>query len=76
MSPRRALHGSSLTISVNNGRCHLYGTCQYEAPSLFKLTEDERLRYVTEVIPEYADQARAAAMACPMRAIQLSGEQL
>jgi len=28
------------------------------------------------VIPEYADQARAAAMACPMRAIQLSGERL
>jgi ferredoxin len=75
MSPRRVLHvETSMGISVNNARCHLYGICQAEAPALFELTEDERLRYVSHVGPAHADQAKAAARGCPMRAIHLSVE--
>ncbi|HEX3778920.1 MAG TPA: ferredoxin [Pseudonocardiaceae bacterium] len=75
MSPRRILRiETSLEISVNNARCHLYGTCQAEAPELFELTEDERLRYVSHVSMAQVEQAKAAARGCPMRAVSLSVE--
>jgi ferredoxin len=74
MSPRRILHRTALKISVDNQRCHLYGVCEAEAPSLFELASGERLRYVSHVTDEHTDQARAAARCCPMRAIHLSGE--
>ncbi|HJP76449.1 MAG TPA: ferredoxin [Pseudonocardiaceae bacterium] len=76
MSPRRALHAeTSIQISVNNARCHRYGMCQAEAPDLFELTEDERLRYVSHISAAHVEQAKAAARACPMRAVSLSAEQ-
>ncbi len=65
---------TAMTISVDNQRCHLYGVCQAEAPNLFELTPGGRLHYVSHVIDEHTDQAKAAARACPMRAIHLSGE--
>ncbi|HEY4454444.1 MAG TPA: ferredoxin [Pseudonocardiaceae bacterium] len=75
MSPRRVLHAdTSVEVSVNNARCHLYGICQAEAPDLFELTEDERLRYVSHIGPAHVEQAKAAARGCPMRAVSLSSE--
>jgi ferredoxin len=75
MSPRRILRmETSIEISVNNARCHLYGICQAEAPDLFELTEDERLRYVSHVSQGLVEQAKAAARGCPMRAVSLSVE--
>lgn len=74
MSPHRALHGTTVKISVDNSRCHLYGICEAEAPSLFELASGERLRYVSHVTAEHDDQARAAARSCPMQAINLSVE--
>jgi sulfoxide reductase heme-binding subunit YedZ len=63
--------GAALDISVDNERCHRYGICQAEAPGLFQLVDDERLRYERRPPPEQFAQARAAARACPMRAIEL-----
>ncbi|MEU5696602.1 ferredoxin [Actinosynnema sp. NPDC020468] len=63
--------GSALDISVDNERCHRYGICQAEAPGLFQLVDDERLRYERRPPPELFAKARAAARACPMRAIEL-----
>lgn len=63
--------GSALDISVDNERCHRYGICQAEAPGLFQLVDDERLRYERRPPPEQFAKARAAARACPMRAIEL-----
>ena len=63
--------GSALDISVDNERCHRYGICQAEAPGLFQLLDDERLRYERRPPPELFAKARAAARACPMRAIEL-----
>ncbi|QFZ24357.1 ferredoxin [Saccharothrix syringae] len=63
--------GSALDISVDNERCHRYGICQAEAPGLFQLIDDERLRYERRPPPEQFAKARAAARACPMRAIEL-----
>jgi ferredoxin len=76
MSSNRRSSGSKTTtatrhhVSVNNDRCHRYGTCQYEAPDLFQLTA-VGLRYRKTVGPKELDQAKAAVRCCPMMAITL-----
>jgi ferredoxin len=57
-------------ISVNNDRCHRYGTCQAEAPDLFQLTS-VGLRYRRTIEARQLDQAKAAIRCCPMLAIKL-----
>jgi ferredoxin len=75
MTRRRARHAEqTVRISVSNARCHQYGICQANAPDLFELTEDERLRYVSRVGSGHLEQAKAAARSCPMRAVSLSVE--
>lgn len=60
-------------VSVDNDRCEVYGICVWEAPELFQLDRDGRLRYRRQL--EEADFAPAAAAArcCPMQAIVLRG---
>jgi ferredoxin len=75
MSSRRGSTSSSSSatrhqLSVNNDRCHRYGTCQYEAPDLFQLTS-VGLRYRKSVGPKDLEQAKAAVRCCPMMAITL-----
>ena len=62
-----------MRVSVDNQRCRRYGICQQEAPDVFQLREDGRLRYTRNPNAGQNDQAQAAARACPMRAIQLQG---
>jgi ferredoxin len=63
-----------LELSVDNMRCHRFGFCQSEAPTVFKLLEDGRLQYKHH--PDVEDNAdiRSAARACPMQAIQVRAE--
>jgi ferredoxin/DMSO/TMAO reductase YedYZ heme-binding membrane subunit len=63
--------GDAMDVSVNNEKCHRYGTCQAEAPDVFQLIEDNRLTYNRRPAEEHFAQARAAARACPMRAIDI-----
>ncbi|WP_435061581.1 ferredoxin [Amycolatopsis thermoflava] len=60
-------------LSVNNERCELFGTCQWEAPGLFELERNGRLRYRSRLTEEDWDPAVAAARSCPMQAIQIKG---
>ena len=60
-------------ISVDNDRCELYGICQWEAPGIFELDRDGRLRYRRQLTVDDFDQAAAAARCCPMQAIVLRG---
>ncbi|GGM71877.1 ferredoxin [Longimycelium tulufanense] len=60
-----------INVSVDNQRCRRYGICQAEAPQVFQLTEDGRLHYERRPDPRDSAQARAAARACPTRAIEL-----
>lgn len=62
--------GTRHQISVNNDRCHRYGTCQAEAPDLFQLTS-MGLRYRRAVSHQELEQAKAAIRCCPMLAIKL-----
>ncbi|MFI5612187.1 ferredoxin [Amycolatopsis sp. NPDC051903] len=69
------LPGSGPRVSVDNDRCELYGICAMEAPDLFDLGQDGRLRFRKRLLGA-ADttQAIAAARVCPMQAIVLRGE--
>lgn len=64
-----------MTVSVDNVRCHRFGYCQAEAPEVFKLMEDGRLRYEPRPSPRDAEGARAAERVCPVRAIELKERQ-
>lgn len=59
-----------MRISIDAELCHGHGRCYELAPGL--ITDDERSRgYVPtpEVPAELEDEARAAANACPERAV-------
>lgn len=58
-------------VDVDNTQCHLFGICQQEAPTVFDLGPDGRLRY--QAHPPAGDVAavRQAARCCPMQAITL-----
>lgn len=60
-------------ISVDNDRCEVYGICVWEAPRLFQLDKDGRLRYRRQLEDGDTDQAVSAARSCPMQAIVLRG---
>ena len=63
----------ALLVSVDNRLCHLYGICEQEAPDVFELAIDGRLRYSARPNPENVDATRQAARLCPMQAIAISG---
>ncbi|PXY28475.1 ferredoxin [Prauserella muralis] len=60
-------------LSVDNERCELFGICEWEAPALFELGRDGRLRYRRQPAAGELTQAAAAARCCPMQAIELRG---
>lgn len=62
---------TAVRVAVHNGHCHQYGICQQEAPRVFALRSDTRLRYDTQPPAELTGQVRQAARLCPMQAITL-----
>ena len=61
-------------VSVDKDRCELFGTCMWEAPTLFTLAKDGRLSYRRMLTaPEEYDEAAAAARSCPTQAIVVRG---
>jgi ferredoxin len=65
--------GETLRVDVDSHRCHSYGVCQSEAPQVFRLGRDGRLEYEKRPEIRLSPDVRAAARACPMRAINLVG---
>ena len=63
---------TTLLVSVHNGHCHQYGICQQEAPEVFHLRSDTRLKYDTTPPAEQSGRVRQAARLCPMQAITLA----
>jgi ferredoxin len=60
-------------ISVDNDRCERYGICQMEAPRIFELDLDGRLKYRRQPGAQDIDQALQAARCCPVQAIAVKG---
>lgn len=69
LAPQQAL--PLVRVSVDNNHCHLYAICQQEAPAVFDLGVDGRLRYDTSPGGEHTAAVRQAARCCPTQAIIL-----
>ncbi|PND54510.1 ferredoxin [Mycobacterium sp. ENV421] len=61
-----------VTVSVDKSHCQLYGICQAEAPDVFDLGADGRLRYHSRAAGGDSDAVRQAARCCPTQAITLT----
>ncbi|MFJ7219722.1 ferredoxin [Amycolatopsis sp. NPDC098790] len=64
---------AALRVDVDGERCHSYGVCQSEAPGVFQLGHDGLLEYEKRPGAGETPNVRAAARACPMRAIHVLG---
>ena len=61
-------------LLADNDHCELYAICQQEAPEVFDLGIDGRLRYDARPGAEHTLEVRQAARCCPMQAITLTQE--
>jgi ferredoxin len=59
-------------VDVNNNHCKLFAICQQEAPDVFDLGPDGRLRYRAHPGTEHTERVVQAARCCPMQAITLA----
>lgn len=59
------------TVDVDGEQCHLFGVCMQEAPAVFAIGDDGRLRYPKRPAPEEARNVRQAARMCPKQAIRV-----
>ncbi|MEV1116837.1 ferredoxin [Actinosynnema sp. NPDC049800] len=62
---------AGVRVAVDHGRCRHYALCQAQAPGVFRVLDDGRLRYARNPDADQAPQVRAAARVCPMRAIRV-----
>jgi ferredoxin len=64
-----------MRIRVDTGRCTGHALCAGYAPDVFVLDDLGYNRTeVTEVAPEFHDQARRGALACPEQAITIDDD--
>jgi ferredoxin len=64
-----------LRVTVDGSACKTYGICHQEAPEVFEVGTDGRLRFRTYADPQHAAQVYQAARCCPTQAIIISGGQ-
>jgi ferredoxin len=60
-----------MRVEVDLAVCENHGQCVFAAPEVFAFDDDERLTYVPEPAADLTAAVRAAAAACPVRAITL-----
>lgn len=69
--PRDREGPPGVRVAVDHDRCRHYALCQAQAPRVFRVLDDGRLRYARNPDADQAPQVRAAARVCPMRAIRV-----
>ncbi len=62
---------TGVRVAVDHDRCRHYALCQAQAPKVFRVLDDGRLRYARNPDADQAPQVRAAARVCPVRAIRV-----
>ena len=67
--------GFQVTVSVDNSHCHFYAICVQEAPEVFDLSVDGRLRYKAKPEAHLYEKVWNAARLCPMQAIHIEPSQ-
>ncbi len=63
--------GFQVTVSVDNNHCHFYAICVQEAPEVFDLSIDGRIRYTAKPSAHLYEKVWNAARLCPMQAIHI-----
>jgi len=59
-------------FELDRNRCEGHGMCVSVAPDVFELTDDGELQILdTAAAVDHVAQARTAADACPVRALQI-----
>jgi ferredoxin len=61
-----------IKVEVDMTKCQHYGQCVFEAPTVFKLNNEDKLEYVAEVEDSEQDNVEAAVDICPMQAIRIA----
>jgi ferredoxin len=60
-----------IKIHVDMEKCQHYGQCVFEAPTVFRLNDEDKLEYNGTAPDEELDNIEAAIDVCPMQAITL-----
>ncbi|MDP4586044.1 MAG: ferredoxin [Microbacteriaceae bacterium] len=60
-----------ITIDVDMNKCQHYGQCVFEAPSVFKLNNDDKLEFTATADDSERSNVEAAIDVCPMQAITI-----
>lgn len=60
-----------IKIDVDMSLCQNYGQCVFEAPTIFRLNDDDELEYVAEADDELQGAVENAVDVCPMQAIRI-----
>ncbi len=60
-----------IKIHVDMDKCQHYGQCVFEAPTVFRLNDDDKLEYNATAEDSELDNIEAAIDVCPMQAISL-----
>ena len=63
------------TVRADAGACEGYGNCVQSAPTIFTMDDDDVVVVLKdEVTGDELKRAQEAAMACPVRALQVDRE--
>lgn len=60
-----------IKIHVDMDKCQHYGQCVFEAPTVFRLNDEDKLEYNGTADDSELDNIEAAIDVCPMQAITL-----
>jgi ferredoxin len=60
-----------IKIHVDMEKCQHYGQCVFEAPTVFRLNDEDKLEYNATADDSELDNIEAAIDVCPMQAITL-----
>jgi len=62
------------TVIVDRDLCESNGMCVLQAPEIFRIEDDDKLRLlVVHPSPSQMDSVRAAVAACPKGALSIEG---
>jgi ferredoxin len=64
---------STIKVQVDLDRCQSHGECVFAAPDVFKLGDDDVLKWEGEVDESKRAELEEAVNVCPMMAIRLEG---
>ncbi|MCY7413247.1 MAG: ferredoxin [Salinibacterium sp.] len=60
-----------IKIDVDVNKCQHYGQCVLEAPTIFRLNDDDKLEYIAEADDELRGAVENSVDVCPMQAIRI-----